>query len=86
MMLKSSVAYILYNYFDKSQIKSIDFLKYCRLINEFDISNKIFREISKYKLLTVVSFSHKKVDTQNALGSSWKNRSRKDLLLGRCCG
>ena len=50
MMLKSSVAYILYNCFDKSQIESIDFLKYCRLINEFDISNKIFREIYKYNI------------------------------------
>ena len=59
MMLKGFVANILYNCFDKKQVESVDFLKYCRTIDELDISNKIFREISN------INITYEKLNAKN---------------------
>ena len=58
LIFKSAVANVLYNVFDKTKVKEVDFLNYYDKIRESDFSNKIFKELSSKQ----ISFSNPRIN------------------------
>lgn len=52
MIFKCSIAYILYNCFDKSKIKSVDFKNYCSTLKQENFSDRVFNELKQSGIST----------------------------------